>query len=93
MWLLEALTPCCSIYRFHSAANEEDKEYTGRYLYDCDDERFEEHMDRDLLERLNEVYPGANLVTPQRSYVALDVGCVDDEEECYSVPQLVYKFK
>lgn len=79
---------------FHPAANAEDQPWTGKLMFqEYDEGDSAARMDSSMIGYMKELYAGANVVTEERSYVELEVSCADDEEEVYTVPQLVFKFK
>ena len=94
MALFKAQTELNITMLFSPVASEEDKPWSGLIMFsDYETEASEPHMDRPMIDYMRELYAGANVITPQRSYVELDVSCADDDEEVYSVPSLVFKFK
>ena len=94
MALFKAQTELNITMLFSPVASEEDKPWSGLIMFsDYETEASDPHMDRPMIDYMRELYAGANVITPQRSYVELDVSCADDDEEVYSVPSLVFKFK
>eukprot|EP00752_Nemacystus_decipiens_P009825 g8767.t1 len=90
----------CSLL-FHSVS-EIDGPQKGRMLYDSQPwnaklkETYAAAMDQPLTEWVQERYkdsPAGAVIPEGRCYVELQVSCVNDDDEAYKVPSVVYRWK